>query len=723
MNPTKALLVLMAFAASACDPFAEPDNSKPTILRVMAQDPDKVHVPVESGDLPGTTVVLQDVPVHHSIVRIFFNKVMDGSTIQANASAEFCAPAQNIVVTAVDGGGTPVPAYFAEVCWDPSGPSIVVKAASQTCAGLEPTKELLDYGYTYTIVGTGVRDHSGNTIDFNVQVKPTTALTVKGEIAGADGEPVDLATSPTGIPQGILEGGATIATEATYAPEGGAPAYGTPIELSFNAPMSLSATCNSGGVSLTVGGTPIDCEVVSGSDLDIEDSSLVVIYPTYPLEAGQTYSLTLTGLTPTAGAHGSLPTPVSYSASFTVGGSGTDLVWSHPPDQSQDSLASVDPEHWLHADSRGFGLAFSGPINTTGTVTVEKADGSGQICTGTPGAGNTPFADARSRSIQLCPNADNDVLLAHDTDYRIVMTGLQSAAAAPIPDRTITFRTAPFSMKAGSVSLDSELRPSGGQIPVAFLVDDTGAGVATTASYMAGLNGKVADTNTVTATAVPGVGNYEGLASGTVTLLEGSTPVAGGGGALQLTAGGTDPWNNTTLQFPGSIVGFTPTTPLKFLTQYTLAIQGVPGLADVNLAFSTTEFRVQRFRTAAGGSVGSRHVVFSATDPITFITSGFIDPAPFADPAVGNTVVQLFELSGGVKTQIPLTFAAYGISGGQAMGLTVTPTQPIKPATQYSLIVTSNLMDANHGTAIRAGKVEFISADPNPFDPAQCPAP
>ena len=111
-----------------------------------------------------------------SIVRIYFNKVLDGTSIQVNPGGQFCYVTSSgtdraVTVTAVDDTGQTIQNFTASVCYDPSGPDLVIQEASQTCAGLEPLGTTLQHKWVYTVAAKDLKDHDGNSLSFTVNVR------------------------------------------------------------------------------------------------------------------------------------------------------------------------------------------------------------------------------------------------------------------------------------------------------------------------------------------------------------------------------------------------------------------------------------------------------------------------------------------------------------------------------------------------------------------------
>jgi len=275
---------------------------------------------------------------------------------------------------------------------------------------------------------------------------------------------------------------------------------------------------------------------------------------------------------------------------------------------------------------------------------------------------------------------------------------------------------------------------------------------------------------------------------------EGTTAVAGHGGYAMLLGlgGGTpnnpakiaDPWSGKTSDatvvlgedrwgYPASSIGFTPDQPLEFNTTYTLVVNGVtttpPGGTAITapkavVPFTTRTFSVRGILTQFGienlslapvaqnqthvrfgdvfGSLGQAGLLSGEPDdpgnPLYVWTSGAVDPTILPADAV-----LLYESTGtGVKKVnvrydfgFPTATNANTNGASPGMALKVYATDPIKPATVYTIQVTNKLVDAVYHTPIAPFSISFTTEDPvidpahpltdprtQAFNAAQCPA-
>ena len=247
-------LALGLLASAGCDRFRSSDESAPRLVAIFLADPSGA-VPAREVIPSGEEVRITDVPLNLSRVRIRFSKPVDGSTIQqapnpvvsgtepaGNLLPLGCAPAANVEVT--QSGGSGAATFTASVCYDPSGPDMVVDPAVATCGGPVPSSAFraaaasstaggfpaLDRGATYTIRATGVKDQQGNTISFRVDLAASSSL-------GLASDPDDPTLQPVLVPteygaDGAVTGRAALDPASTVT---GVPA-GPPTDPSTNAP-------------------------------------------------------------------------------------------------------------------------------------------------------------------------------------------------------------------------------------------------------------------------------------------------------------------------------------------------------------------------------------------------------------------------------------------------------------------------------------------------------
>ena len=229
-RPTKAttlrsvasiLLVNTLLALAGCDRFRSADTSAPRIVNVILADQNGAVPPreiVPSGD----DIRITAVPLDLSRIRVRFSKTLDGSTVQqsptptsgggdsgGNLIPASCSPASGIEVTETDAAGAPVAGFAASVCYDPSGPDIVIEPAVDTCGGPVAASAFqsaaasattggfpsLARGATYAVRATNVRDHDGNSISFALTITTSAALDLAFDPSDPSMHPVQIATA------------------------------------------------------------------------------------------------------------------------------------------------------------------------------------------------------------------------------------------------------------------------------------------------------------------------------------------------------------------------------------------------------------------------------------------------------------------------------------------------------------------------------------------------
>jgi len=167
-NLTKLLLPLAALALGsvACDPFPEAPGGNPAIIRVVTYG-GSLGTSNTVETVTGGTTVSTDFAEPDGIIRIQFNKPMDGSSMQLYPNfnpdgttfvppggADICTPATTFDVSDFPAGTL--------VCYDPAS------ATDGGSAVIYPG-DLLAYGTTYNVAGT-VRDYEGKSLTINVSV-------------------------------------------------------------------------------------------------------------------------------------------------------------------------------------------------------------------------------------------------------------------------------------------------------------------------------------------------------------------------------------------------------------------------------------------------------------------------------------------------------------------------------------------------------------------------
>ena len=254
-------------AATGCgDRFRSADTSPPRIVEVILVDQDGA-VPAREVIPAGNDVLVTDVPLNLSRIRVRFSKPVDGSTIQRDPNPVLngsepggnllplgCTPAANVEV--MQAGGSSASTFAASVCYDPSGPDMVVEPATATCGGPVPAAAYgsaasstaggfptLERGATYLIRASGVKDQQGNAISFTVTVVTSTALALATDPADPSVQPVlvstEYATDGTVVGYAALDPTSTLAGVPQGPPAD--PAVAAPIPARMNEKTRFAA--------------------------------------------------------------------------------------------------------------------------------------------------------------------------------------------------------------------------------------------------------------------------------------------------------------------------------------------------------------------------------------------------------------------------------------------------------------------------------------------------
>lgn len=325
-----ALLVAIAAAllAAGCDDrFRSGDRSPPRIVQVILADPDGA-VPAREVVPDGSEIQIAGVPLQLSTMRVRFSKPLDGSTVQrspnpvrtgaepgGNLLPLGCEPASNVEVTQTGGSGAP--SFAASVCYDPSGPDMIVEPAVAACGGPVPAAAYrsaadssaaglpaLERGATYVIRATDVKDQQGNALSFQLTVVTSAQLGLASDPADPSFQPVlvsteyaadgtvaaysalDPASALPGVPPGPPTVAATGAPTAARVNEKTSfTAFGPDILVRFDAPLcaprgdapdlpELPGYCAPMGVG---GGALIDTGSVPGVTLAVGGVALDTI--------------------------------------------------------------------------------------------------------------------------------------------------------------------------------------------------------------------------------------------------------------------------------------------------------------------------------------------------------------------------------------------------------------------------------------------------------------
>jgi len=796
---------------AGCDPFPKHEAGPLRIEWVMAADLAgpvaashyAAQPPVMSSERPGTDVALVGVPLNDAVIRIEFNRSLDVASVQRDpAGTEFCRPASNITVSITPTAATPAgykpQAVQAQVCYSPSGlaPAIVVQPARAGCGPV--AVGTLEPGLQYRISAKGIRDLQGGSLDFTVTVT-AAAFAVSDALVETPRDP-DQPNKPTD-PVRLATGGAepgtvpvwplitaasattALGTGSYYGPteaysvsgqETGFPvyvqpsldpiaAYGPVIDVFFDArmcPPGAEALCR-GPILLSVQDQSEQLLLRGTSLADYppwdrnapSDFTPMRAVPIFPLEDGQTYTLTVGAGWKDANGNGLYSTPQDWVGTFkTAEGLGR-VVWAGPATARDASeilpateYLTLDPkllQDWT-VDRLGTGIATSAPI-TSGDPTL-----SGPL---SPSCASDlvtlPYAgDGRNRT-RLFQCASDLLPLQADTDYAVSAGGLV-VGSDTLPDGTqAEFHTLPFGgdpffsgfvnspqivLEEGpdspsihpatiayeapsglvygpifsSQSADVAVTNGAGYGPVAYLVSFTGK-VQYDAGTSLGQNGGF----TYHPLGTPG-----GAEQAEVTLVEldqdGVTPVGSAIPAAMagyLTIGAQDPW--TARYYPGSLVGFIPSSPLAFGTSYRLRAvvyaEGSTTATTADLVFTTTPFQVTTLRRAdlaifpqVEADPELRQI--GAGDALTVRTTGLVGGG-FASSAATGQAIQVFETATWTEVPVLLELA----TNWKYVNVTPSATA-LKPGTMYTLSVTSRL-PATDGIPIRPAKFTFSVRD------------
>lgn len=782
-----AVLAAMTALAAGCDKYIQPDTSKPAILRVVATDVNSdttlgppVETPAQTADNPGNNVTMQ-VPANFSNIRVYFTKVVDGSTIQQPGGA-LCVPAANttISVTAKDSAGTPDPNFqTASVCYDPAGPAILIQPATNVCGGPAPSGDYLHAGITYTIGGT-VKDHQGNSLDFTVTItaNPMTVAAASVTSSFDNGTTADLtAGAATDIPVGALDSTTNLYTTPTGsdADWSGLATYGTPVDFAFTSPIGNL----DGDFPTSLGGTmgidftlpdPADSTKTVGvpsviiGDLNVNgDEAATHLYPYYPLENGATYTVSLDNakvgdeIGQTLGASGK----TTYS--FTTADTTPAISFASPAPSATGVYPTFDPILLGGYGAPAVSYAASTTLDPTALGTVTITPDPGATVTGDTSAcslfdffynadGSCFLPDGRNRTIAIgATNGANfgDLQLDNDTDYSVKVAGAKTKAGASIPDFTWSFHTVPWGIDPslpGYVSLFDSIKLGGKRItgaPSHVLIEQKGNVPVITytgksADYWLLFPGKVAAGTTVVGPAnqYPGM-TYIAPSAGTVTLHKGGADgevVAGNAGVGRLDVGGGTYLDMYQLDvFPDVALGVTPTDPLDFGTAYTLVVDGVTNgkgtATTAQLSFVTTPFKVMGVFTPWKTS-GGRLKPLAATVTGAPAGTGSGAGSPFYVLFTGTTDTSVLCPGGNADPAyisllqstgngvVPVDMTCTALPGD--IGVTVTPTTDFAYSSTYIFQV-KRTITSKTGGGVAVAPATITMTTRSPSDLTQCP--
>lgn len=184
MNRWLGLVVTgLALAAAACDPYEEPSDANPAVIRVSVvdatfsqADPVLTEAPDPLDDVWRIAdLASPQAPSNHRVVAVTTNKLLDGSSIQATtANCEVAAGAFDFANAPLTPGATWYACYYPSSASASWGASILFYQAPQHPDPLvvdenrRPGRGVLDYDTTYAIAGS-VRDAQGKLLDFELE--------------------------------------------------------------------------------------------------------------------------------------------------------------------------------------------------------------------------------------------------------------------------------------------------------------------------------------------------------------------------------------------------------------------------------------------------------------------------------------------------------------------------------------------------------------------------
>jgi hypothetical protein len=174
---TGMLAALAAIGLAACgDPWSGENKADPKVVRVIAQDPAALGASdptgssmVTSPDASGTWLLTGVDPVA-AVINVQANKLLDGATIQAKATATDCTPAAGAFTF------SPPPPAGATwyTCLAPSSGNTDQGATIMIYAGTDqadPGSALSFPAGTLVTITGAVKDHLGKSMPIDVKVQ------------------------------------------------------------------------------------------------------------------------------------------------------------------------------------------------------------------------------------------------------------------------------------------------------------------------------------------------------------------------------------------------------------------------------------------------------------------------------------------------------------------------------------------------------------------------
>jgi len=583
------------------------------------------------------------------------------------------------------------------------------------------------------------------------------------------------------------------------------------------------------GITLSVpdgagGALDVPYSVISDSSV-IGDPRVYYVATYLPMEDDQEYTLTMNApvtagppatyisspLTNRDGTPGPELKTAAYGKFRTTAGAPR-IVWSFPPPMD----ASTPPEAMQYPTTNfnfpvwnlgqlGVGIASNTPlkmdggtglpVNTAlGIYTPSGAAIAGNVMgttayTGGSWAAYSFYGDDRNRLVFLgtedggMTNADPatwKLNLFPGTEYTVRAEGLQLADGTPIPNFSYKFKTMPLdydhsvpgyvdyrNSTAGGGSL---FKPGIGNMNVvnrgnmnSFYIVQIPADITDTGTSVGYIDGSAAANGTNSGRRLQAFQPT----TGTITLTNTATgaDVPGLAGVIRFGTGALKAYTYGSLVYPGSWIGFKPTTRLDFNAQYTLAIKGVTAVMpdgttqvvpDISFPFTTRSFAANVFDGAAFPMLGLNPVTLKssgerrlpqlangaanvtvgsmadvplppvldpAAKPLVVVTSGTVnltDAATFPHVETGDlsgNAVRLLDNSGGGATDVAIHIEAYdkdgvGYTDAATRLFAIRPLTKLKSGTQYTLLITNLLQDAISKTPITRFSVSFITASP-----------
>ncbi|HEY1624410.1 MAG TPA: DUF4082 domain-containing protein [Streptosporangiaceae bacterium] len=474
-----------------------------------------------------------------------------------------------------------------------------------------------------------------------------------------------------------------------------------PLPLSPSVSFSEPVVPSSVSFTVTQSGTPVPGHVTFDSTDEV-----ATFAPTSPLAANTTYSVSVSGATD---AFSQTMTPYSYtfttSKAFDVSGACPCAIWpdvapSNVTDASDSSSVELGVTFTPSSDGTITGVRFYKVPDNTGTHTGTLWSSSGaELATGTFTNESSQGWEELDFSTPVTVTAGTTYVASYHTGsghYADTASGLSSAVSnGPL---TAVASGGVYGYGTSTTFPDNSYNSANYWVDVDFQPDTTAP----------------------TATTVPSAG-ATGVAVGTTVTMTFSKAIKAGTAVFSLTdSQGNSIAGSSSLSSAGTVLTFTPNSPLTAATKYSAALSGATTLGGIAMSgpedwtfttSGTTQCPCSIFESDATPSVVSSSDTGAVNLGVAFTadTGGWITGIKFYKGAAntGTHVGSLWSSTGTLLGQV--TFTNETASGWQ----TATFSSPIQVTANTTYV--ASYYAPNGGYSVTSGEFNNAGIDNSPL--------